>query len=378
MADVLNQNSTSTPLGIGENFTGVPALVTDPSIMVVAATDKDGELYVEFSIDGTNWDTSLKFNYRTGRINPPHIFEVGGRFVRIRFENSSGEAQTYLRIHSYVGSFNKLTAPINGTLAETYDAIVMRPTDYHYEVAMGKRQGRATINKWGHNENVGTGAAQIVAAWGGTFNPATDIIKTAQTFTITYNNTTDGLGTTGALSLLFTYLDENFLTQTATHVLGNTGSDVTSFTGVGINRCIVLSNGGLGYNVNDITVTATTDATTQAEIPALKSTTHQAIFHTQINHNFLVDWLHANCIKLSGAGGSPVVEVFLKSWSRVTETAYEVKHFKFDTSIENNVEFSYRQPFIFGGREVIYMEVISDKAGTEIEARYSGIEERIN
>ena len=371
-------NSTDTLLTSGSTFTGTAELNYHPDVQVYVKTDQVGTLYCEFSVDGTNWDTSLSFAYNPSRINPPHKFSKGNRYFRVRFVNGTDGDQTYLRLQTDYGAFRQLTAPINGTLAENYDATVTRPTDYMSEVAMGKRQGRAVWNKFGYNLNVPNSATeQILASWGGAFDPNTDIISTAQTFTIAYNNATDGLGTTGATQLIVSYLDENFLAQTAFHVLSNTGSDVTSFTGLGINRVVVYANGGAGWNVNNITITATTDGTTQAQVPALSSVTQQCIFHTQISHTFLADWLWFNCLKLSGAGGSPRVNIKGYSWSRVTETRYEVFNEDIDTSVENSIAIAPSQKFIVGGREVLYFTASSNTNNTAVKCRFSGIEERV-
>lgn len=225
-------NSSTTTIANGASFVGEAELNNQPSVMVHISTDQNGTFYLEFSQNGIDWDTSLLFKYDTSRINPPHILEKGNRYFRVRFVNDSGSAQTYFRMVVSYGSFQKLTSPINSTLAENYDATVVRPTDYKYEVAMGKRQGRTTWNKFGYNLDINTASPEIVTSFGGVFDPTTAIITTAQTFTIAYNSGTDGLGTTGALSLLFTYLDGNFNSQIGIHTLGNTGSDVTSFTGL--------------------------------------------------------------------------------------------------------------------------------------------------
>lgn len=375
---VSTSNSSTTPLGIGGSFSGVAELNSYPDIMVQVATDQNGEYFVEFSPDGTNWDTSLSFVYDTSRINAPHILVKGKRYFRVRFNNTSGSAQTEFRLYTYYGFFEKLTAPINGTLSENYDALVVRPTDYESEVAMGKRQGRNVWNKFGYNLAVNVGT-EIVASWGGTFDPTTDIMSTAQTFTITYDPAKDGSAATGARSLLFYYLDENFLAKTATHTLSNTGSDVTSFTGLGINRVIVLSNGGTGWNEGDITITATGDATTQAEIPTGGSVTQQCIFHTQINHTFLGDYLRFKILKPSG-GGTGNGFIIGYSWSRVTQTRYEVFREAYATSANADqvMELKPSQKFPIGGREVLYF-VIQDDSGnnTVVAGRFSGIEERV-
>lgn len=373
-----SKNSSQTPLLIGDDFTGEGVKNEYASVMVVLSTDQNGTLYCEFSIDGQNWDTSLSFNYDTARINPPHIFEKGSRYFRVRFVNDSGVDQTYFRLGTYYGSFQKLTSPINGTLSENYDALVVRPTDYKSEVAMNKRQGRSVVNKFGFNKDVDTGGAEIVASFGGSFDPLVNIMSTVQTFNINYDNSLDGSGTSGALSLLITYLGDDFLEKTAVHVLGSTGSDTTSFEGLGINRALVLSNGGTPYNVGNIDIEASVDNTIQARIPIESGVTEQCILHTQINHNFLVDYVSLNTLKLSGGGSSPRVVFKMFSYSRVTQTRYNVLERDIDTDVVNDIEVTFPTPLVFGGREVIYLEAETNNNNTEVIARFSGVQERIS
>ena len=102
--------------------------------------------------------------------------------------------------------------------------------------------------------DVDTATSEVVASFGGAFDPLTDVIDTLQQFTIVYNNTTDGASGTGARMLQIDYIDTDFNAATAFHTLGSTGGDVTSFSGYGINRVVVVSLGGDLYNNNDITI----------------------------------------------------------------------------------------------------------------------------
>lgn len=367
-------NTSTTPLGIGATFTGVGEQNDLPDVAVSVSTDQNGTLYCEFSPDGTNWDTSLSFQYDTARINPPHIFVKASRYFRVRFENTSGVAQTFLRLYTYYGSFQKLTAPINGTLAENYDAIVTRPTDYHYEVAMGKRQGRTTWNKFGYNDDVDTGGEEIIGSFGGTFN----VMTTADTLDIVSSSANDAAAGTGAQSILITGIDANSLAQTEIVTMNGLTTVTTSNTWLGVNRVVVLSSGTSDSNEGTISITDTTGTFgNQAEMPVGTSVTEQAIFHTQINHNFLSDWLVIN-VRKTGGGSAPRATIRGYSYSRVTDTRYEVFTYRIDASVENTIEFRPSQPFVIGGREVLYFTAETDTNNTVISCRFSGIENRIS
>ena len=133
------------------------------------------------------------------------------------------------------------------------------------------------------------------------------------------------------------YIDTDFNAATAFHTLGSTGGDVTSFSGYGINRVVVVSLGGDLYNNNDITISATVDLTTQAMVPAQKNVTQQCIYHTPINRTLNVNFLKISTLKLTGGGGNPVVNIIGYSYSRVTGGRYAVFDVEIDTSIENQL-----------------------------------------
>ena len=230
------------------------------------------------------------------------------------------------------------------------------------------------VNKFGYNIDIDTASEEVVASFGGAFDPQTAVMSSAQTFTITYTNTLDGSTATGARMLQVSYIDENFASATAFHTLGSTGSDVTAFTGVGINRVVVVAYGGDATNGGDINLTATTDTTNQAQIPAGKSVTQQAIYHTPINRTLNLNFLKVSTLKLSGGGGSPVVNVIGYSYSRVTGGRYAVLDVEIDTAIENNLVLRLPEPITFTGREVVYFEASTDVNNTKVSLRFSGIE----
>lgn len=242
---------------------------------------------------------------------------------------------------------------------------------YKDNVAIGNYTGRSTVNKFGFNVDVDTGANEIIASFGGAFDPKTAIITTAQTLTITYNSTTDGAGTTGARILRIQHLDGDFNLAEDDHILGNDGSDVTSFTTLGINRVIVLTNGGAGWNVNDITLTATDDTTVQAQVPALDGVTQQILYHTPINHTLLMDYLWLNVRRVTSGGQDVRYTWKVYSWSRVVTGRFEV--FRLDGTTRTSVTESFQlaEPFIFTGREVIWYEITTSIDNTIVNGRFS-------
>lgn len=263
----------------------------------------------------------------------------------------------------------------SAALYSAMKGLLTNRSDYFVDVAMGRVPNTGIWNKFGYNADVGSATPEIIASFGGAFDPTTAIMATAQTFTITYNQATDGEGTTGATVLLIYYIDANYASQIAFHTLGNDGSDVTSFSGFGINRALVYSSGGSPFAVNAITITATSDGTTQAQIPASASVTQQCIFHTQLGWSFLIKGITLTVRKLSG-GSAPRCTVIGYSYSRVTGMRYEFKRIEIDTGVENTVLDDFQVPIVFNGREVIYFTCETNTDNTSATLRFSGIEQK--
>lgn len=371
-------NRSTTPLDSGDNYTGEWVDVEGfPSVTFACKTDTDCTLYIQFTNDTHTLSPPSSIPYSvTANTNKVDGVTVTRKYCRLYLLNDSDDNQTTLDLSLILGWQGLLRSPLNQIIQKDSDATVVRTTSYSDEVASGLRQGKTTWHKFGYNLDVDTAAEEIIASFGGAFNPLTNVMLTAQTFTITYNNATDGAGQTGARTLLVYYLDSNYLLQIAVHTLGSTGTDVTSFSGFGINRVIVYTNGGASYNTNAITFTATSDGTTQAQVPATASVTQQMLFHTQIGYNFLMKQVIIDCLKLAG-GSAPKVTIYCYSFSRVTLGRYEVLRKSLDTSLSNLIDIIYAEPLKFGGREVIYFTCVTNTNDTIVSGRFVGIEEAV-
>lgn len=97
-------NSTTTPLSNGATFTGTASDVSYySSITVFVKTDKNGILYLDFGTNGTNWDSITSYNI-TADVSFDKVIVCKSRYFRIRFTNNSGQAQTYIRLQTILGS----------------------------------------------------------------------------------------------------------------------------------------------------------------------------------------------------------------------------------------------------------------------------------
>lgn len=365
------QNSRDEILISGEIFEGLAELNSIPDVMVSVASDQDGTLFMEFSSDGENWDSSLSFKYDPTRINPPHIIVKGDRYYRTRFENTSDLDQTYFRLVTSYGQFNKLTAPINGTLAENFDAIVTRPTDYNTEVAEGKREGVSLWNKFGYNDDIDVGT-EVIASWGGTFTPLT----TAGTLLISSSSANDTSGGTGCNSIVIFGIDADRNEQIEVVTMNGTSTVNTVSTWLGINRVAMFLCGTGQSNDGAIAILSSVGGATMALMPVNGGVTQQCIFFVPTNHNFIMEWLMINVLN-KGKNAELTVKMWV--YSAVSNGKQEVFRVDIDTAVTNEpININPNLPFPITEKTVVWLECTSDTANVILNARFSGLLARIN
>lgn len=367
-------NNTIENLQNGESWVGEWEDVTRfQSVAVSVLSDVELDLYIEQSSTQESTEGNIRTSHSSlafvvaANINEVHALKCMRSFARIRVVNNSGSGQTSMSLETIFGDINQLNAPMNLPLALDSDAATTRPSRFEDEVVIGRRVGVFSFTKFGYREGLTSASGeQTVWAATGNFTPLTS----AETFTITYDNTADGLGQNGALTLFFQYIDANGEPAEAVHVLGNTGSDVTSFTGLGINRIAVSSSGSTDTNGAAITVTATTATTTQATIPAMGSVTQQAIYFVGSNSNAVATFLSVNATKISG-GGSPRLVVKGYVYNRNVQTRYEVYRYAKDTSVSDFKSFSEPVGFRLSPSDILYFVADTDTNNTIVNIRFS-------
>lgn len=368
-----DNNKTVEPLGAGETWTGRwSPIPPDNNIKINALTDQFGSLFIDYcnEVDISLTFTEPPLGYSLGNAVPETlIISPTARFYRLRFVNSD-VAQSYLEIYPYFtrASLPRLT-PLNKRAGRDENSIYTRASDPQEDILRSLRAGVQHLNKWGFRDDIDIADGDALIIADDTTNTPT-IISTATTFTIAYNNAVDGDGTTGALSLLFTYLDENEDLQTAIHVLGSTGNDVTSFSGLGINRCIILSSGSMDFNAGNINITATTGGSVQAYIPAMTSTTQQVLAFVPRNTIATLRYLDLNAFKISG-GSAPRVVFKLLVYSRTTNTTYEILRERIDTDVENNLQLVDPIGLPLSPRDVFWVSASTTVNSTQVSARMS-------
>lgn len=366
--EIVSSNSSTTALDNGEVFTGTWVDVSQYSSLVVAvSTDQNGTYSIQYSPDGTNTDSTLTRYYRTGEINVPHRFTNTRKYARVVFTNDSGSNQTYFRLQTHIGEREPLNIPLDGTMSKDYDAIATRPTDYHAEVALGRRQGATLWNKFGYNQDVSSAAPEVLAAWGGAFTPST----TASTLTVVSSDTADDSGSTGCNSIVVYGVDENWDEQVEVITMDGTSNVVTTTQWIGINRVAMYLCGTGQVNAGTITITKTTGGATLATMPAGEGVTQQVIFYVPAKATMLANWLWINTLKQ--AAQDPVVTAKMWVFSAVNNGKQLVGEVRIDTALDNIAQLTPPEPFPISEKSILWVEITTDQNTTIVNGRLTGI-----
>lgn len=254
--EVDHYNSTNVALASGATFTGVARrAIYWNALLVSLKTDKEGTLFVDFSSNGSDWDSTISYEVNIN-VNEVHRVTITREYYRVRFTNNASTSQTFFRLTSINGSHTQLSAPLNQSIGNDADAIVVRAIDIETLIAQGLLTGYSIVNKFGNNVDIDTGSVpEDVWNYGGTY---TGFASAAETLTVTSDSTADAAAGTGARTIRITGLDANYNQQSETVTLNGTTGVTTTNTFIRAHTATILSAGSGGVNAGTITITQST------------------------------------------------------------------------------------------------------------------------
>jgi hypothetical protein len=290
-------NSSATPLNAGATFTGTGEDVSGfNSVVVAAKTDQDGTMYVEFSPDNTNWDSSLSQGVAAGT-NEVHRFTITRRYFRLRFTNTSASNQTYFRNQVMYGNQTQLTSGLSSVVQQDADALTVRTVDPEIAISKGLFEGYSVVNKFGRNSDIDTGSVpEDVWNGGGVYTGFPT--GSPEQFEVFSSSASD----TGVLT--FTYLPTSTSTAyvTATVTLNGTTPVATGVTGYRIHTAQYNNSNATTFNVGEITVRhITTTANIFCKMPIGRSQTNVASYTVPYGYTAYIRRLF--CRVIGGTSG---------------------------------------------------------------------------
>ncbi len=112
MSRISAVNSSIQPLAASGTFTGVAELTLGySSIIVTCKTDADGDLYIDFSPDGTNWDRTVPYVVQNAQAELHRVTAIMA-YYRVRYVNGSS-AQSYFRLQTLMNDYVEPSTALN-------------------------------------------------------------------------------------------------------------------------------------------------------------------------------------------------------------------------------------------------------------------------
>jgi hypothetical protein len=285
-------NSTSTLLNTGATFTGTSEDVSKYNSLVLAVkTDQDGSLFIDFSSDGTNFDSILTFNV-VASVNEVHRITITRKYCRIRFTNTSASNQTYLRLQTTFGNQTQLTSSLNSTIQNDADALTVRNVDPEIAISRGLFEGYSIVQKFGRNGDIDT-ATVPEDIWNGGGAYAGFPTGAPEEFQVFSSSASD----TGVLT--FTYLPTTTSTAylTATVTLNGTTPVNTGVTGYRMHTAQYNTGASTTFNVGTITIRhRTTTANIFCVMPIGRSQTNVAAYTVPFGYTAYIKRLFCRVI----------------------------------------------------------------------------------
>lgn len=238
---ISTNNSSTTNLAAGNSytFTGTAEMVHTPDVMLNLYADQPTTIQMQFSTDGTNWDSTLT-KLGTSGFNEFTTTVKGARYFRAVVTTDS-LTTTEFRLQVEYGLFRQGNAPLNGTYGLDSDSLLVRPSLSWLDISRGLASGITTIKKFGRNNAVGT--SYVPVALGGIYR--TPQSGSATTLRIKAGgDANDTAAGSGARQVTLIGLDENF--EEATETLATAGasaSSATTTTFTRLFRCFVSQSG---------------------------------------------------------------------------------------------------------------------------------------
>lgn len=236
-------------------------------------------------------------------------------------------------------------------------------SDFDLEVSKGLVQGHRALNKFGHNEAVGTSFEDIWSLGGTYAFPAS-----ASTMTVSSASTADTSAGTGARTVDVQGLDANYLEVSETiTLLGQTAVTSTN-SYLRVNRMIVRTAGSGGVNAGIIyigtgTVTTGVPAVKYGAIAIGDNQTLQAHYTVPASNA-----LYVRAIKItSGAQKETDTKLLVRPENEVFQIKWE-SHF-----YQDGVPNEFTPPIVIAAKSDIRVQALVDATTTKLAVSYDGI-----
>ena len=196
----------------------------------------------------------------------------------------------------------------NSVVSQVYDSQghPISALDFDVETALGNITVRSSNRKFGFNKDVGLATLETVWAAGGRYAR----LPAAEKMLIKSTDAADTVAGTGAQIIHVQGVDGDFNAINEFVNMNGLTNVVTALDYLVVPRLELEQAGSGEVNAGDITATAQTAATVQAQMPAGYGTTQQLVDVVPVGKKAVIKSFRISAARLAG-GQSPKVNVFL-------------------------------------------------------------------
>lgn len=229
-------------------------------------------------------------------------------------------------------------------------------------ISMNGHPGVNKVVKFGHNDDIDTGANEQIVTFGGAFNQDN---LSAENLTIVSTSAADATGGTGATLLFITGIDGDG--EEISEIIAPNGlTPVTSALQYKfVNRAVVYTTGSSDYNVGDISFIQDTSGVQLAELVAAHSVTHQLMYYVPNGKECYMDFVRLTTFK-TGGGSSPQITAKVWVYSTTQDTKYYIRKVIVNgaVALTRDIE-DFKDQMLFQN-EIVWVEVATDVNNTGV------------
>ena len=268
----------------------------------------------------------------------------------------------------------KLTVGELGSAGYVSSASPLPIRDPLLEISRGNVTGHSIVVIRGHNpsQTSASGFVDIAEAGDLTYLTSAETMEIVSTST---DDDGDPVGT-GLRTLLIEGVDNTGAAISETVTLNGTTDVTTVNSYLRVNSMTGLTVGSVGWNVGDVTATATSAATVQSKMGPAEGLSQSSHYTVPLGKTLYTVKLELNAAKLAG-GQLPVVE--FKEYVRSGGDGFcwmQVFDKKMDSAVRNELDLVLPFPSSFAqsvARSDIRMRADTDQDSTEVRTRLYGI-----
>ena len=356
-------NSSTTNLAVGNSytFTGTAEQTNHPDVMVTLKTDQATTISLQFSHDGTNWDSQIPKVGVSGT-NEFTTAVKGNRYFRVVVTTASATT-SYFRLQTQFGQFRQGNLSLNSAASLDSDALIVRPGSYELEVARSLRTGISQVNKFGKNPDIDSGQTEDVWGVGGTWAPPT----AAGTVAIVSSSADDTAAGIGARTLTVTGLNGSYVEVEETVTLNGTTPVNTANSYFIVSRMIVATAGTSATAIG--TISSVSNGTGTPTFPGIiigANQTQFCIYQVPTAYTLYL-WNYA-----AGVSGGTTAEVNLmaKPFGGVYNLKGQVQLNSAGSSFER---VDYKVPLKFAAKTIVKLTCTATSNNTAVVGSFDGI-----